>query len=321
MNAQPDQKAVLVNWLLFLLLAITWGSSFILMKYGLVSFSYSQIGLLRIALAFWFMVLIGFRRFIRLQKKDILPLVAVGMFGNAIPYMLFPLAVTELPSGLVGILNSLVPLFTLIIGLIWFKFKVGLPAVTGILLGFGGAVYLLTPDLNMQGANMTYGIYPILATICYGLSINIISSKLQHLDSISITLLSLLFVGLPATFVILTGDFLEIMTTDPKAWTSLGYIAILGIVGTSLAVIMFNQLIKKAGSLFSASVTYAIPVVALIWGVVDGEDLGTRHVIGMLAIILGVYIINVRQRLRKIIHRIRGKKESPSTISGEGSSK
>jgi drug/metabolite transporter (DMT)-like permease len=305
MNVQTDQKAVIINWVLFVLLAITWGSSFILMKYGLLSFSYSQIGLLRISLAFWFMVLIGFRHFKQLRKQDMVPLIAVGMFGNAIPYMLFPLAVTELPSGLVGILNSLVPLFTLIIGLIWFKFKVGLPAIVGILLGLGGAIYLLSPDLSIKGANMTFGIYPILATICYGLSINIISSKLQHLDSISITLLSLLFVGLPATFVILAGDFVEIMNSDPQAWKSLGYVAILGVVGTSLAVIMFNQLIKKAGSLFSASVTYAIPLVALIWGVIDGEDLGTRHIIGMLAIIGGVYIINMRQRLRKLLQRIR----------------
>ena len=316
---EEEQPAVnLLNWILFLVLAITWGSSFILMKYGLMSFSYSQIGLLRIALAFWFMVPIGITRFSRLRKKDILPLLAVGLFGNAIPYMLFPLAVTELPSGLVGILNSLVPLFTLIIGLIWFRFKVGLPALVGILLGFGGAIYLLTPGIDMAGANMTYGIYPILATVCYGLSINIISSRLQHLDSISITLLSLLFVGLPATFVVLAGDFLSIMKNDPQAMTSLGYVAILGIVGTSLAVIMFNQLIKKAGSLFSASVTYAIPVVALIWGVVDGEELGMRHVSGMLAIILGVYIINMRQRLRKLLRRITQKK-SPSAVDGEGS--
>lgn len=313
MNVQTDQKAVIINWVLFILLAITWGSSFILMKYGLLSFSYSQIGLLRIALAFWFMVLIGFRSFKRLRREDLVPLVAVGIFGNAIPYMLFPLAVTELPSGLVGILNSLVPLFTLLIGLIWFKFKIGLPAIVGILLGLGGTIYLLTPNLNLQGANMTFGIYPILATICYGLSINIISSKLQHLDSISITLLSLLFVGLPATFVILAGDFVEIMKSDPDAWKSLGYIAILGVVGTSLAVIIFNQLIKRAGSLFSASVTYAIPVVALVWGVVDGEELGARHVIGMLAIIGGVYIINMRQRLRKFLQRFKAKKNPPPT--------
>ena len=310
---QDTSPVSVVNWLLFIALALTWGSSFILMKYGLESFSYGQIGLLRIALAFWFMVLIAFRKFRRLKKEDVLPLIAVGLFGNAIPYMLFPLAITELPSGLVGILNSLVPLFTLIIGLIWFKFKAGLPSVIGIAVGFAGAIWLLTPDLEMEGTRMIYGIYPILATVCYAISINVISARLQHLDSVSITLLSLMFAGVPCTVVLLSGDFLDIMGTDPAAWKNLGYIAILGVVGTSLAVIMFNQLIKKAGSLFSASVTYAIPVVALLWGVYDGEALGWRHVIGMLAIILGVYIINMRQYFRKALQRWRGKKNpSPS---------
>ncbi len=304
-------KISLLNWLVFLLLAIIWGSSFILMKYGLLSFSYSQIGLIRIALAFWFMALISFRKFRELRKKDVLPLLAVGLFGNAIPYMLFPLAVTELPSGLVGILNSLVPLFTLLIGMIWFKLKAGLPSFVGISLGFAGALWLLSPGVEMEGANMVYGVYPIIATLCYGLSINIISSRLQHLDALSITLLSLLFVGLPATFVVLAGDFLHLMGTDPLAWRSLGYVAILGVIGTSVAVIMFNQLIKVAGSLFSSTVTYAIPVVALIWGVVDGEPLGLRHVVGMTAIILGVYIINMRQRLRRWLHRLSSKKNPP----------
>lgn len=303
-----SKGASLIHWLIFIVLAVVWGSSFILMKYGLQSFSYSQVGLLRISLAFWFMLLISFRKLRKLTVRDILPLIAVGMFGNAIPYMLFPLAVTKLPSGLVGILNSLVPLFTLIVGVVWFRIRVGLPSLVGILLGFGGAVYLLLPDLNMENANMVYGIYPIIATLLYGISINVISSKLQHLDSMSITLLSLLFVGFPATFVVLAGDFTEIMMTDPNAWRSLGYVAILGVVGTGLAVILFNNLIKQTGSLFSASVTYAIPVVALIWGLLDGEALGIRHVIGMAAIIGGVYIINIRQRLRKWLHRLSTKK-------------
>lgn len=309
---QDKSNASLLNWMVFLVLAIVWGSSFIMMKYGLLSFSYSQIGLLRIALAFWFMVLIGFKKFKNLRKKDVLPLIAVGLFGNAIPYMLFPLAVTQLPSGLVGILNSLVPLFTLIIGLIWFKFKAGLPSYVGISLGFAGALWLLMPGLDMEASNMTYGIYPVIATICYGFSINVISTRLQHLDAVSITLLSLLFVGFPATFAVLASDFLEIMKNDPQAWESFGYVVILGVVGTSLAVIVFNQLIKRAGSLFSASVTYAIPVVALIWGVVDGEPLGWRHVIGMTAIILGVYIINMRQRLRNLLRQLSGKKNPPT---------
>lgn len=288
----------LLAWLLFIFLALTWGSSFILMKLGLDSFSHTQIGMLRIAIAFWFTAIIAIRRFKFLKKKYVLPLILVGLFGNAIPYMLFPLAITQLSSGLVGILNAMVPLFTLIIGMIWFGTRVGIPSVIGILLGFGGAVWLLLPGMEVDPTKLTYGLYPILATVCYAISINIISSRLTDLDALSITLLSLMFVGLPATIYVFSTDFVEVMNTNPEAWKNLGYIAILGVLGTSLAVIVFNQLIKLSGSLFAASVTYAIPLVALIWGVIDGEDLGWDAVVGMTAILLGVYIINVRRRAR-----------------------
>lgn len=286
-------------WLLFALLAAIWGSSFILMKYGLLSFSYSQIGMIRISFAFWFTFIIAFRRLKLLRKKDIGPLVVVGLCGNAIPYILFPLAVTRLDSGLVGILNSLVPLFTLIIGVVFYKTKVGLPSVIGILIGLAGAVWLLIPGMEVDVTKLQYGLLPIIATVCYAISINTVSTRLKHLDSLSITLLSLLFVGIPATIYVFSTDFLHIMKADERAWTSLGYIAILGMIGSSLAVIIFNYLIKNTDSLFAASVTYAIPVVALLWGVFDGENIGWEHLIGMVAILLGVYVVNARRKYRE----------------------
>ncbi|WP_417613256.1 DMT family transporter [Owenweeksia hongkongensis] len=286
-------------WALFALLALIWGSSFILMKYGLQSFSYSQIGMIRVSLAFWFTFIIAFRRLRFLRKKDILPLLVVGLLGNAIPYLLFPLAVTKLDSGLVGILNSLVPLFTLIIGVLFYKAKVGIPSVVGILIGLAGAVWLLIPGIEIDPTKLQYGALPILATLCYAISINTLSSWLKHLDSLTITLLSLLFVGIPATIYVFTTDFVSVMQTDDKAWISLSYVAILGIVGSSLAVIIFNYLIKNTDSLFASSVTYLIPLVALIWGVVDGENIGIDHVFGMGAILLGVYVVNARRKYRE----------------------
>lgn len=292
------QKSLWLPWLLFALLATIWGSSFILMKYGLHSFSSSQIGMMRVAFAFWFTFLIAFRRLRFFKWKDAVPLLIIGLLGNAIPYILFPLAVSKLDSGVVGVLNSLVPLFTLIIGIIWFKTKVGWPSVVGILLGFGGAVWLLLPGLEVDSTKLIYGMYPIIATVCYAISINTISAKTAHLDSLTITLLSLMFVGIPATIYVFSTDFIHIMQTNPLAWRNMGFVALLGVVGSSLAVIIFNYLIKTSGSLFGASVTYAIPIVALIWGVVDGEAIGLEHFIGMGAILTGVYIINYRKRKR-----------------------
>lgn len=283
---------------MFILLALIWGSSFILMKYGLRSFSYGQIGMIRVALAFWFTALIAFRRFRLFQWKDAFPLFIVGLLGNAIPYILFPLAVSKLDSGLVGVLNSLVPLFTLIIGVIWFKTKVGLPSIIGILLGFVGALWLLLPGLDVDTTKLGYGMFPILATVCYAITINTLSVKFNHLDSLTITLLSLSFVGIPATIYVLSTDFLHIMRTDDMAWENLGYVTILGVVGSSLAIIIFNYLIKSTGSLFGASVTYAIPIIALLWGLYDGEPIGLDHFVGMTLILVGVYIVNYRNRIR-----------------------
>ena len=286
-------------WLLFILLAVIWGSSFILMKYGLLSFSYSQIGMIRISFAFWFTFFIAFRRLKLLRKRDLGPLLVVGLCGNAIPYVLFPLAVTQLDSGLVGILNSLVPLFTLIIGVVFYKARVGLPSVIGILIGLAGAVWLLIPGMDVDVTKLQYGLLPIIATVCYAISINTVSTRLKHLDSLSITLLSLLFVGIPATIYVFSTDFVHIMQTDDRAWFSLGYIAILGIVASSVAVIIFNYLIKNTDPLFASSVTYLIPLVALIWGLVDGENIGIDHVFGMGAILLGVYVVNARRKYRE----------------------
>ncbi len=290
-------------WGLFIILAIVWGSSFILMKKGLASFSYTQIGLLRIALAAWFTLLLGYKHLNKLTKQNAFPLLMVGLFGNAIPYLLFPLAVTKLDSSLVGILNALVPLFSLIIGLIWFKIEVRWPSVTGVIIGLAGAVWLLMPGMEIDQTKLAYGLYPILATICYAISINVINSKLTNVGSLGITLISLMFVGVPATVYLLVTGFIETMQTEPKAWESLGYIAILAVIGTSLAIIIFTYLLKQTSSLFAASVTYAIPIVALIWGVIDGEAVGWEHLFGMLAILLGVYLVNLRGSLADRIKR------------------
>ncbi len=285
-------------WLLFLALALTWGSSFILMKYGLQSFSYSQIGMIRIACAFWFTLIFAFRRYARIRRKDLLPLLVVGLMGNAIPYLLFPLAVSHLDSGVVGVLNATVPLFTLLIGIAVFKTKVGWQSMLGIGLGLTGALLLLLPGIQVDMSNLSYSLYPIIATLCYATSINTTSARLLHLDSLTITLVSLTFVGLPATVYVFSTDFLDILANDPKGMTHFGYVLILAICGTSLAAIVFNYLIKRSGSLFSASVTYVIPIVALFWGLLDGEEMGWYHVFGMVAILVGVYIVNYRKKFR-----------------------
>ncbi|MCH8554140.1 MAG: DMT family transporter [Schleiferiaceae bacterium] len=289
-------KSKYTSVLVFVALALTWGSSFILMKKGLTSFSAFQIGALRIITAFIFTIFIAAKHFKAIKRVDFKPLLIVGWLGNGIPYFFFPLSVSKIDSSIVGIINAMVPLFTMIIGVVLFRSPVKIWQVFGVLLGLGGAVYLLAPGATaVPTAHAGYAGFAISATLMYAISINTIKNKLAHLTSLQITLLALLYAAIPSVVYLLFTDFFYIMKTDPNAWVSLGYISILGVVGSSLAILLFNFLIKSSTPIFSASVTYFIPIVAIGSGWVDGESVGWGHLIGILLILSGVYLVNYRR--------------------------
>lgn len=280
------------HWLILVLLAIIWGSSFILMKKGLTVYSFDQVGGLRMTFAFVFIGLLGFRYYKYFQWKYALPLFLVGALGNGVPAFLFTKAETRLDSSIVGILNSLVPLFVVLIGIAWFGLKTHLLQVIGILLGLVGAAILMWPSETFEGAQYWYyGFYAVVATVFYAISTNIIKFQLHDLKSLAITVLAFSFVGPIALIYVLTTD-LSVKIQEPGAYGAMGYIAILGIIGTAVAVWIFNGLIKMTTPIFAASVTYLIPIVAIAWGVIDGEQLLPRHFIGVAAILSGVYLVN-----------------------------
>lgn len=200
-------------------------------------------------------------------------------------------------SALTGMLNSLTPLFTLITGLLLFRVRVTALQVIGIVIGLGATIALLqvgnkeTFDINV----MSGGGLVILATIGYGLSVNLIKAKLSHLNPVDVTLLALSMIGPIAIVYLFSTDFINVMQTHPLAWPSLGYTSILAILGTALSVIVYNILIRDAGVLFSASVTYAIPIVAMMWGAFDGENVTWMHALFILGILSGVWMVNKKQ--------------------------
>ncbi len=286
------------NALIFVLLALTWGSSFILMKKGLIVFDGVQVALLRVVFATLFILSFGWRKLKNFQKKDLPALSIVALFGNGIPYILFAWALMYIDSSIGGITNSLTPLFTLIVGSIIFKTRVRFLQILGIALGLFGAIYMINPGENAAlGDNWPYALLPIAAAVMYGVGINTINAKLQHLDSISITLLALVIAGIPAIIALFTlTDFVHLVTSDERALMSMGYILILGVMGTGLAIILFNYLIKKSSALYAASITYLVPMVALAWGVADGELLTSAHLIGMVSILSGIYLVNAHKK-------------------------
>ena len=279
------------NYLTLLFLATVWGSSFILMKKGLLVFSDVQVAALRLFIAFLSLVPFLFRAFKKVCKKHIFPIVIMAFFGNGIPAFLFTKAQTQLDSSLVGILNSLVPLFTLLLGVYFFKSRPSKTNIAGVLLGLCGAVFLTLFSMGKGVEINNYVLLVVLATVMYAVSINVIKKYLQDIDALSITALAFSIIGPLSAFYIFNADFLTLAKTDQGIEAML-YIALLAVVGTSSAVVIFNKLISRSSAIFASSVTYLIPIIAILWGVFDGEIITIHHILAVAIILSGVYLVN-----------------------------
>lgn len=277
---------------ILLLLAFVWGSSFILMKIGLKSFSSDQAAGIRMLLASLVLLPYSIKNLKFLQKKDLPNLLIAGFIGSFIPAFLFTKAQTQIDSALAGMLNSLTPLFTFTIGLLFFKTKFKWLQALGLTVGLIGALGLITSgkDLSFSSIN-SYALLIILATTFYGININTIKAKLSHLSGVQITSLSFFFTGPAALIYLLTTDFQPVFEV-PNWPIHFLALAALGIVGTALAMLLMNSLIRHITAVFASSVTYIIPIFAIFWGVVDGENISLFQVICMSFILGGVYLIN-----------------------------
>lgn len=280
-------------WIMLGVLALIWGSSFILMKKGLVVFSSVEVAALRIASAGLFMAPMAFSRLKGLSRKDWSWLIASGLTGSLIPAFLFTTAQTQLSSAITGVLNATTPLFVLIVGVIVFKQQVVWRQTFGLILGFLGSFLLTLSGNGGLGDVNLYALLVILATLCYGSNLNLIKFRLSGLKPVTITSLSLGVFTLPLLIYLLGfSDLLFHIQNTPGATIALSYILLLGIVGTAFALILFNKLVQLSSPIFTSSVTYLIPLVAMGWGFLDGEDLRLIHLFGMATILFGVYVTN-----------------------------
>lgn len=292
-----------LNWIILISLAFIWGSSFILMKRGLDVFSSDEVAALRIFIAFLFLSPLLFIHFKKQHLKLWKAFLGMGVFGNLIPAFLFTKAETGISSSLTGMLNSLTPLFTLVLGVIFFSIKTKWINVAGIIIGFIGAVGLIfMSDNNDTNTDILYSFYVIIATVCYALSVNIIKKFLGNVSSVTATVWSMLFIGpIAGIHLFVFSDFIDDLKTNNHAFISLGYIAILAIFGTALAVIVFNVLVKNTTALFASSVTYLIPIFAMLWGIFDGETIQLAHILCVIIILTGVYLVNKKAAQKSLL--------------------
>jgi len=283
-----------VSWGIFILLCIIWGSSFILMKASKNELTWAQIASLRIFSAGIVMLPFAFFHFSRIPLKKIPLVILSAICGNLLPAYLFAGAIAKnIDSGLAGILNSLTPICVVVIGILFFKSKIGSRKIFGVLIGFVGlALLTVAGEKGISFENIQYTLWILLATVLYGFNINIVGNYLKDINPIHLAVVSLAFMIIPAGIVLWQGSFLQIPFDDDATLLAVINSVMLGIVGTAIATALFYVLVKKAGGLFASLVTYGIPFVAVTWGFIFGENI-TLLQIGCLGIILsGVYLAN-----------------------------
>lgn len=291
------KRKLLISWGILILLALIWGSSFILIKKALLGFSPVQVGALRIFISFLALSPLLFVYFKKIPKKK-LPLAAlVGLFGSGLPPFLFALAQMEVSSSVTGILNSTTPLFAFLLGVFFFSVEFRWIKLTGIITGLAGVLMLIlqsTGSLAIGKAH--YPLFVILATISYGLNVNLIKRHFQTESVIAISVVAFVWLGIPAGALLFSTDFIDRLQGHPHAWESLGYISILAVVGTAFATVIFFYLTQLTTALFSSTVTYLIPVIAIGWGWLDAEPVSWWHIAGLVLILTGVYLAGNRKK-------------------------
>jgi drug/metabolite transporter (DMT)-like permease len=272
------------------------GTSFILMKRGLESFSEIQVGSIRIFVASLTLMPFIFKRLKKVKKKDLIWLALVGFFGNLIPAWLFAKAQTQVNSALAGMLNTTFPIIALIIGTAFFGMKTPRHKIIGIIVGLGGSIGIVLSDTNdLTGTNNIFALFVIGAVIMYAFSINIIKFKLADLDGITITVIAFSMIGWVAGISIFFTDFEPVLAT-PDWQMNLLYICILGIAGSSIAVAFFYILLDYVTVVFGSLITYIIPLFAVFWGLFDGESVTWVQILFMAVVLFGVWLVNKKKQ-------------------------
>ena len=282
----------LIAWALLILLAIIWGSSPILIKKALIKLDPFEIGALRLTLASFVLFPFLAKNLKEIRKKDYLILFISGIVGNVLPYFLYPIAQTKIDSATSGVLTSLTPFFALIVGVLFYKLKATKNNIIGLVIGFIGTSLLILFSSKSDGFSVDlFGLFVVAATLLYGINLNLVKYHLNHLKPITITSFSIVSI-LPITVCILfySTPFLSHFNNFNNYSLEFGYVFILGVLGTSIATIVFYNLIKIKDTVFASMVTYLMPLVAIIFGVLDGEIINAIQLFGMALIMGGVFI-------------------------------
>ncbi|MBO9583483.1 MAG: EamA family transporter [Flavobacterium sp.] len=279
-----------LKWIYLTILSLIWGSSFILIKKGLVGLTAIQVGSFRIIFAALFLLIVGFNSLKKISRRQWKYVAITSLFGTFMPAYLFAIAETQVNSSIVAILNSLTPLNTLVLGIIAFGIQFQKRQVLGVFVGLIGCLLLvLSGDSSSGTQNYLYVLLVVMATLSYAINVNLIKKYLHDLNSVSITTGNFTILLLPALLILSTTDIGQKIHFE-ETQHSILFVMILGVLGTGIANVLFFKLIQMSSPVFATSVTYLIPIVAFFWGLLDNEFLTPIQSLGAFVILIGVYL-------------------------------
>jgi drug/metabolite transporter (DMT)-like permease len=289
------------KWGTLVILSLIWGSSYILIKKGLTGLTPIQLGSLRVIVTTIIIAPIGYQKIKHIPKQKMKWVALSAFVGSFFPAYLFAFAETEISSSITAVMVSLTPLFTLLISVFVFGEELLKKQVLGVLIGFTGIIVLINNELFSSSFNILYIMFIVLAAFCYAVNANVLKYKLSNIPALGIVFMSFLFMFIPAFIILCFSDFpFSDFTSDPLIIESIIYIIILALFGTAIAKVLYIKLLAISTPVFSVSTTYLMPVVAIFWGLLDGEEFKLTQFTGTAIILLGVYLVTKKKASKKM---------------------
>ena len=285
------------KWLYLISLSLIWGTSFILIKKALIGLTPTQLGSLRIIFSSIIIFIFAWNTLKLISKKEWKWIIISAFLGSFFPAFLFAFAETEIDSAVASILNSLVPLNTVIIGAIVFKIASSKKQIIGVVVGLIGTYLLIDGGIKLNpDQNYLYAGLVILCSFLYGFNVNIIKKYLNDIPAVTIATGHFSVIFIPAIIIFSFSGFNTDQIYDPITLKSIGYVLILSAFGTALAKVLFNKLVQISTAVFASSVTYSLLIVSLFWGILDGELFSFNQLMATALIVLGVLLSSRKPR-------------------------
>ena len=289
------------KWGTLIILSIIWGSSYILIKKGLTGLTPIQLGSLRVIVTTILIAPIGYQKIKKIPKEKLKWVAFSAFVGSFLPAYLFAFAETEISSSVTAVMVSLTPLFTLLISVIIFGEELLRKQVLGVIVGFLGIIVLINNELLESSFSLLYVMFVIIAAFCYAINANVLKYKLPNIPALGIVFMSFLFMFIPAFIILCFSDFPFVdFASNPLIIESIIYIIILALFGTAIAKVLYIKLLAISTPVFSVSTTYLMPIIAIFWGLLDGESFQPIQFIGTLIILMGVYLVTKKKAPKRM---------------------